>query len=237
MKAAVVTFPGSNGDYDLYKAAQQVGFKTSFVWHRERGLQAYDLVLLPGGFSYGDYLRAGAIASMSPIMEDVVAFAKAGGPVLGICNGFQTLCEAGLLPGALVRNDVLKFQGKDVRVRVERTDLRFTTDYTKGQVLTVPIAHGEGNYEADRATLERLEGEGRVVFRYVDADGNTTDEANPNGSWHNIAGITNEAGNVLGMMPHPERATERILGSDDGLALFTSLAASVPTLSTSDQTA
>jgi phosphoribosylformylglycinamidine synthase I len=237
MKAAVVTFPGSNGDYDLYKAAQQVGFKTSFVWHRERGLQAYDLVLLPGGFSYGDYLRAGAIASMSPIMEDVVAFAKAGGPVLGICNGFQTLCEAGLLPGALVRNDVLKFQGKDVRVRVERTDLRFTTDYTKGQVLTVPIAHGEGNYEADRATLERLEGEGRVVFRYVDADGNTTDEANPNGSWHNIAGITNEAGNVLGMMPHPERATETILGSDDGLALFTSLAASVSALSTSDQTA
>jgi len=237
MKAAVVTFPGSNGDYDLYKAAQQVGFETRFVWHRERGLDAYDLVLLPGGFSYGDYLRAGAIASMSPIMEDVIAYAKAGGPVLGICNGFQTLCEAGLLPGALVRNDVLKFQGKDVRIRVERTDLRFTTEYSKGQILTVPIAHGEGNYEADRATLERLEGEGRVVFRYVDRDGDTTDDANPNGSWHNIAGITNEAGNVLGMMPHPERATEKILGSDDGLALFTSLAASVPALSTSDQTA
>ena len=232
MKAAVVTFPGSNGDYDLYKAAQQVGFDTHFVWHRERGLGDYDLVLLPGGFSYGDYLRAGAIASMSPIMEDVIAYAKAGGPVLGICNGFQTLCEAHLLPGALVRNDVLKFQGKDVRIRVERADLVFTNGYQKGQVLTVPIAHGEGNYEADHATLERLEGEGRVVFRYVGPSGETTDEANPNGSWHNIAGITNEAGNVLGMMPHPERATERILGSDDGLALFTSLAASVPALST-----
>lgn len=232
MKAAVVTFPGSNGDYDLYKAAQQVGFDTVFVWHRERGLGDYDLVLLPGGFSYGDYLRAGAIARMSPIMEDVVAFADAGGPVLGICNGFQTLCESGLLPGALVRNDVLRFVGKDVLIRVERTDLRFTDQYSDGQVLRVPIAHGEGNYEADEETLERLEGEGRVVFRYVDARANPTPEANPNGSWHNIAGITNEAGNVLGMMPHPERATETILGSDDGLAIFTSLAASVPVLAT-----
>jgi phosphoribosylformylglycinamidine synthase I len=231
MKAAVVTFPGSNGDYDLYKAAQQVGFDTHFVWHRERGLRAFDVVLLPGGFSYGDYLRAGAIARMSPIMEDVVAFADAGGPVLGICNGFQTLCEAGLLPGALVRNDVLRFQGKDVRVRVERADLPFTCDYSDGQILTIPIAHGEGNYEADEATLEKLEGEGRVVFRYVDREGSATDEANPNGSWHNIAGLTNESGNVLGLMPHPERAMERILGSDHGLALFTSLATSVPVLS------
>jgi phosphoribosylformylglycinamidine synthase len=228
MKAAVVTFPGSNGDYDLYKAAQQVGFDTHFVWHRERGLADYDVVLLPGGFSYGDYLRAGAIARMSPIMEDVIAFAKSGGPVLGICNGFQTLCESGLLPGALVRNSVLRFQGMDIHVRVERTDLPFTGDYTKGQVLTIPIAHGEGNYEADAETLERLEGEGRVVFRYVDRAGEPTDAANPNGSWHNIAGITNESGNVLGMMPHPERATERLLGSDDGLALFTSLVAGVP---------
>jgi phosphoribosylformylglycinamidine synthase len=228
MKAAVVTFPGSNGDYDLYKAVQQVGFDTHFVWHRERGLGDYDVVLLPGGFSYGDYLRAGAIARMSPIMEDVVAFAKSGGPVLGICNGFQTLCEAGLLPGALVRNDVLRFQGKDVRVRVERTDTAFTSDYTAAQILTIPIAHGEGNYEADKATLERLEGEGRVVFRYVDRDGEPTPDANPNGSWHNIAGVTNESGNVLGMMPHPERAMEKLLGSDDGLALFTSLAAGVP---------
>ena len=231
MKAAVVTFPGSNGDYDLYKAAQQVGFDTHFVWHRERGLRAFDVVLLPGGFSYGDYLRAGAIARMSPIMEDVVAFADAGGPVLGICNGFQTLCEAGLLPGALVRNDVLRFRGKDVRVRVERADLPFTCDYSERQVLTIPIAHGEGNYEADEVTLERLEGEGRVVFRYVDREGSATDEANPNGSWHNIAGLTNESGNVLGMMPHPERAMEQMLGSDHGLALFTSLATSVPALS------
>ena len=231
MKAAVVTFPGSNGDYDLYKAAQQVGFDTHFVWHRERGLSAYDLVLLPGGFSYGDYLRAGAIARMSPIMEDVIRFASAGGPVLGICNGFQTLCEAGLLPGALVRNDILRFQGKDVRIRVERTDLPFTSDYKDGQILTIPIAHGEGNYEADPATLQQLEGEGRVVFRYVDRDGEPAEAANPNGSWHNIAGVTNEAGNVLGMMPHPERAMEQLLGSDDGFALFTSLVASVPALS------
>ncbi|MDH3205046.1 MAG: phosphoribosylformylglycinamidine synthase subunit PurQ [Gemmatimonadota bacterium] len=231
MKAAVVTFPGSNGDYDLYKAAQQVGFDTHFVWHRERGLDAYDVVLLPGGFSYGDYLRAGAIARMSPIMEDVIRFAAAGGPVLGICNGFQTLCEAGLLPGALVRNDVLRFQGKDVRIRVERTDLPFTSTYTEGQILTIPIAHGEGNYEADPATLEELEGEGRVVFRYVDRNGEPGAAANPNGSWHNIAGVTNEAGNVLGMMPHPERAMEKLLGSDDGLALFASLVASVPALS------
>jgi phosphoribosylformylglycinamidine synthase I len=228
MKAAVVTFPGSNGDYDLYKAVQQVGFETNFVWHRERGLSDYDALFLPGGFSYGDYLRAGAIARMSPIMEDVIAFAHAGGPVLGICNGFQTLCEAGLLPGALVRNNMLLFQGKDVLVRVERTDLPFTTDYTDGQVLSIPIAHGEGNYEADGETLEKLEAEGRVVFRYVDRSGEPTDEANPNGSWHNIAGVTNEAGNVLGMMPHPERAMEQLLGSDDGLALFTSLAAKVP---------
>ena len=230
MRAAVVTFPGSNCDYDLYKAVQQVGGDVSFVWHRERGLDDYDAVLLPGGFSYGDYLRAGAIARMSPVMEDVVAFANAGGPVLGICNGFQILCEAGLLPGALVRNASLRFVSKAVHLRVEQTDTLFTADYTPGQVLKVPIAHGEGNYVADEATLERLEAEGRVVFRYVDAEGNPTDEANPNGSWHNIAGIANEAGNVLGMMPHPERAMEELLGSTDGIALFTSLATSLSAL-------
>lgn len=228
MKAAVITFPGSNGDYDLYKAVQQVGGEAHFVWHRDQGgLKRYDAVLLPGGFSYGDYLRAGAIASLSPIMEEVVAFAKAGGPVLGICNGFQTLCEAGLLPGALIRNESLRFESRDVRVRVERSDTVFTGDYREGQVLRIPIAHGEGNYEADKATLERLEGEGRVVFRYVDAKGQVTEDANPNGSWHNIAGIVNEAGNVLGMMPHPERAMEQILGSADGAALFTSLSSSL----------
>jgi len=227
MKVAVVTFPGSNCDYDLYKAAQQVGGDATFIWHRERGLEGYDAVLLPGGFSYGDYLRAGAIARMSPVMEDVVAFANAGGPVLGICNGFQILCEAGLLPGALVRNDVLKFASHDVFLRVERTDTLFTSDYSEGQVLRIPIAHGEGNYEADQETLAALEAEGRIVFRYVSADGETTDEANPNGSWHNIAGITNEGGNVLGMMPHPERAMEELLGSTDGIGLFTSMVSSL----------
>jgi phosphoribosylformylglycinamidine synthase I len=227
MKVAVVTFPGSNCDYDLYKAVQQVGGSPTFVWHRERGLDGYDVVMLPGGFSYGDYLRAGAIARMSPVMEDVVAFAEKGGPVLGVCNGFQILCEAGLLPGALVKNASLRFESRDVFLKVERTDTLFTADYDARRVLRIPIAHGEGNYEADEATLERLEAEGRVVFRYVDAHGAVTDEANPNGSWHNIAGIRNEQGNVLGMMPHPERAMEPLLGSSDGLPLFTSLVKSL----------
>jgi phosphoribosylformylglycinamidine synthase len=224
--AAVVTFPGSNCDYDLYKAVQQVDGEVRFVWHRERGLDGYDVVLLPGGFSYGDYLRAGAIARLSPVMQDVIAFAKAGGPVLGVCNGFQILCEAGLLPGALVRNASLRFESRDVLLSVERTDTVFTHDYAWGQVLRVPIAHGEGSYEADDGTLERLEGEGCVAFRYVDASGVPTEAANPNGSLNNIAGITNEAGNVLGMMPHPERAMEELLGSTDGVPLFTSLASS-----------
>ena len=223
MKVAVVTFPGSNCDYDLYKAVQQVEGDATFVWHRERGLSGYDAVMLPGGFSYGDYLRAGAIARMSPVMEDVVAYAEAGGPVLGICNGFQILCEAGLLPGALVKNNTLHFESKDVLLRVEQTETLYTADYTKGQILRVPIAHGEGNYEADAATLERLEATGRVVFRYVNAAGEATDDANPNGSQQNIAGIMNEAGNVMGMMPHPERAMEPILGSTDGIGVFTSL--------------
>lgn len=230
MRAAVITFPGSNCDYDLYKAVQQVGGEASFVWHRERGLETYDAVLLPGGFSYGDYLRAGAIARMSPIMEDVVNFANNGGAVLGICNGFQILCEAGLLPGALVRNSSLAFQSKDVRLRVERTDTLFTAGYTVGQTLRVPIAHGEGNYEADQSTLEQLETESRIVFRYVDQAGESTEDANPNGSWHNIAGITNATGNVLGMMPHPERAMEQLLGSVDGVALFASLGSNLAML-------
>jgi phosphoribosylformylglycinamidine synthase I len=227
VRAAVVTFPGSNCDFDLYKAVQQVGGDARFVWHRERGLGSFDVVLLPGGFSYGDYLRAGAIARLSPVMEDVVAFAKAGGPVLGVCNGFQILCEAGLLPGALTRNESLRFESKDVLLSVERTDTVFTHDYAWGQVLRIPIAHGEGSYEADERTLERLEGEGCVAFRYVDASGRPSEEANPNGSLHNIAGITNEPGNVLGMMPHPERAMEALLGSTDGVPLFTSLASSL----------
>ena len=224
MRVAVVTFPGSNCDYDLYKAVQQVGGEPTFVWHRERGLEGYDAVMLPGGFSYGDYLRAGAIARMSPVMEDVVAFADRGGPVFGVCNGFQILCEAGLLPGALVRNASLRFESRDVHLRVERPGTMFTSTYAEGDVLRVPIAHGEGSYEADEATLDRLEGEGRVIFRYVDAAGAPTAEANPNGSIANIAGILNEGGNVLGMMPHPERAMESILGSTDGVGVFTSLA-------------
>ena len=224
MRAAVVTFHGSNCDYDVYQAVKRVGCESEFVWHRTRGLEGFDLVVLPGGFSYGDYLRAGAIARFSPVMEDVVAFAEQGGPVLGICNGFQILCEAGLLPGALIRNESLRFQSRDVFVRVERTDTLYTEGYDVGELLRIPIAHAEGNYRADEATLDRLEGDGRVLFRYVDRDGETTSGANPNGSARHIAGILNEAGNVMGMMPHPERAMESILGSTDGLALFRSLA-------------
>ncbi len=228
MKTAVIQFPGSNGDYDLVEAVRHAGGEPELIWHRdERGLEGYDAVLLPGGFSYGDYLRAGAIASLSPMMEKVKAFAQAGGPVLGICNGFQTLCEAHLLPGALVRNDALRFVGADVLIRVERTDTLFTGGYGKGQILRIPIAHGEGSYEADEQTLERLEGEGRVVFRYVDGAGRRTEGCNPNGSCNDIAGIVNEAGNVLGMMPHPERAVETLLGSSDGEGLFTSLVSSL----------
>jgi phosphoribosylformylglycinamidine synthase subunit PurQ / glutaminase len=223
MKVAVVTFPGSNCDYDVYKAIQVVGGEPSFHWHRGHQLGEPDLIVLPGGFSYGDYLRAGAIARFSPIMEDVVAFARGGGIVLGICNGFQILCEAGLLPGALIRNRTLRFEGVTSRVRVERADTLFTSDYATGDILKLHIAHGEGNYRADDETLARLEGEGRVVFRYVDRAGQPTEQGNPNGSVNNIAGIVNEAGNVLGMMPHPERSVEAVLGSTDGLPLFTSL--------------
>ncbi|HSM03349.1 MAG TPA: phosphoribosylformylglycinamidine synthase subunit PurQ [Longimicrobiales bacterium] len=223
MKVAVLTFPGSNCDYDLYHAVEQVGGEPVWRWHRDHGLDGMDAVLLPGGFSYGDYLRAGAIARFSPIMEDVVAFARAGGPVVGICNGFQILCEAGLLPGALIRNASLRFQSEDCLLRVERTDTRFTSDYEEGQLLRIPLAHAEGNYRADASVLERLEGEGCVLFRYVDARGEATPEGNPNGSMNNIAGIVNEGGNVMGMMPHPERAMEDLLGSDDGVGVFTSL--------------
>ena len=223
MKVAVLTFPGSNCDYDLYHAVKQVGGTPVWRWHREHGLDGMDAVLLPGGFSYGDYLRAGAIARFSPIMDDVRAFAGSGGPVVGICNGFQILCEAGLLPGALIRNESLQFQSQDCLLRVERNDTPFTADYTKGQILRVPLAHAEGNYRADDETLAVLEGEGRVLFRDVDRNGDATPEANPNGSRNNIAGIVNSAGNVMGMMPHPERAMEPLLGSDDGLGVFTSL--------------
>ena len=224
MRAAIITFPGSNCDYDCYKAVETVlDEEAYFVWHRDEDLRDPDLVILPGGFSYGDYLRAGAIARFSPIMEAVTAFAQAGGPVLGVCNGFQVLCEAGLLPGALVRNRDLRFLGRDAHIRVERTDTLFTRRYEQGQVLRFPIAHGEGNYQADDETLERLEDDGRVVFRYVDENGEATAAANPNGSRNNIAGILNDAGNVLGLMPHPERVVEGVLGGTDGLPLFEAL--------------
>lgn len=223
MRTVVVTFPGSNCDYDVYQAIKSVGGEPEFTWHRDAELDDVDAVVLPGGFSYGDYLRAGAIARMSPIMEQVVAFADGGGPVLGICNGFQILCEAGLLPGALTRNDTLKFESRDVWVRVESADTIFSRDYGKGQALRMPIAHAEGNYYADQATLDSLESGGQVVFRYCDPSGNDDEGWNPNGSARSIAGIRNEAGNVLGMMPHPERAVEDVLGSIDGLGVFTSL--------------
>lgn len=225
-RIGVVTFPGSNCDYDCYKALQLVpGLEPEFVWHGDRSLGPVDAVVLPGGFSYGDYLRAGAIARFSPIMEQVTAFARDGGPVIGICNGFQVLCESGLLPGALLRNDVLRFRSHLVHVRVETTDTPFTSAYEKGRILAVHIAHGEGNYQADPETLSELEGEDRIVLRYVTPDGGLGPGSNPNGSAQNIAGIVNEGRNVLGMMPHPERAVEELLGSTDGRGVFESLAA------------
>jgi phosphoribosylformylglycinamidine synthase len=225
MKIGIVTFPGSNCDYDCYKAVQEgLGAEAVFLWHKEHDLQGVDAVFLPGGFSYGDYLRAGAIAAHSPIMREVKAFAEGGGPVAGICNGFQILCESGLLPGALVRNTGLKFRSRPVHLLVERHTL-FTADYEIGQVLRVPIAHGEGCYFAGPDVLDELEANGQVVFRYCDAEGLVTPAANPNGSARSIAGIINAAGNVLGMMPHPERSVDPLLGPTDGLGLFRSVAA------------
>lgn len=221
---SVLVFPGSNCDHDAYHAAKHVfGQDARFVWHKEDALGDTDVVIVPGGFSYGDYLRSGAIARFSPIMKDVVRFANEGGLVLGVCNGFQILCEAGLLPGALMRNASLRFACKDVHLRTENASTPFTNQAQDGQLLRVSIAHGDGNYTADEATLDRLEANHQVVFRYVDADGNPTPDANPNGSARNIAGIINEAGNVLGMMPHPERCVEAILGSDDGAVVFRSM--------------
>jgi phosphoribosylformylglycinamidine synthase len=231
MKFGVVVFPGSNCDHDAYHVISKViGQPVDFIWHRDSNLEGYDCVVLPGGFSYGDYLRTGAIASLSPIMRSVSEFAKRGGYVLGICNGFQILCETGLLPGALLRNSGLSFVCKHVNLRVERGDTVFTRDYAKGQVLSIPVAHGEGNFFCDPETLKRLEGEGQVVFRYVNEAGEPTEIANCNGSLNNIAGIISREGNVLGMMPHPERASEEALGSNDGRGIFTSLAAAIAEL-------
>ena len=228
MTFAVVVFPGSNCDHDAYHAVKHVlGHDARFVWHKETSLAGTDAVILPGGFSHGDYLRTGAIARFSPVMASVIEFANNGGPVLGICNGFQVLLECGLLPGAMLRNRDVKFHCELVGVRVERTDTPFTRMAREGQVLQLPIAHGEGNYFADPETLAELETAGRVIFRYATADGEVTDAANPNGSLHNIAGICSAARNVVGLMPHPERACESPLGSEDGRVLLESVAAAV----------
>lgn len=228
MKVGVVSFPGSNCDEDAVLAVvEQLHEEAVLLWHKDHDLQGADVIILPGGFSYGDYLRSGAIARFSPIMQEVVQHAKRGGPVIGICNGFQIACEAGLLPGALLRNASLQFRSMPVTLRVENTDTIFTRAAAKGQLLTMPIAHGDGRYTADDATIERLEGDGRVVFRYVDAAGNPTPAANPNGATNNIAGVCNESGSVVGLMPHPERALEPLLGSSDGLVLFQSLLTTV----------
>jgi len=228
MKVGVVTFPGSNCDYDAYQAVRAVlKEEVEFLWHKSSDLLGSDLVILPGGFAYGDYLRAGAIAKFSPIMDKVIEFARSGGLVMGICNGFQVLTECGLLPGALMRNEHLRFSCKFVHLRVENDSTVFTQACHHGDVLKIPIAHGEGNYYHFDDELKVLEDSGQVAFRYCDSAGNITDEANPNGSAHNIAGVTNREGNVLGMMPHPERVVEDILGSNDGMRIFESVRAAV----------
>lgn len=223
LRASVIVFPGSNCDRDVKTAIERVtGFTPKMVWHADATVPSSDLIVLPGGFSFGDYLRCGAMAAHSPIMQDVVAKANAGTPVIGICNGFQVLCESGLLPGALMRNASLHFICRDVFLKVENGDSFFTKCYREGEVIKVPVAHGEGNYFADPETLHRLEGEGRIAFRYCDADGNVTPEACPNGAQRNIAGIINGTGRVLGLMPHPERLYESALGGTDGRRVFES---------------
>jgi phosphoribosylformylglycinamidine synthase I len=224
MKVAVVVFPGSNCDYDVYYAIKAVmKGDAELVWHKAGSLQGFDAVVLPGGFSYGDYLRAGAIARFSPVVSEVVSFAKKGRPVLGICNGFQTLTESGLLPGALRKNQHLRFVCRHIHIRTENNRTIFTKALKRGQVLKVPVAHGEGNFYIDDDGLKRLQENDQVVFRYGSKDGRLGDEFNPNGSIDNIAGIINKAGNVLGMMPHPERAMEHILASADGKSFFESM--------------
>jgi phosphoribosylformylglycinamidine synthase subunit PurQ / glutaminase len=231
MKFAIVVFPGSNCDHDAYHASKHVlGQQAEFVWHKEADLKGADVVILPGGFSHGDYLRTGAIAKFSPVMKSVAEFARRGGPVLGICNGFQILLESGMLPGAMLRNRDLKFHCEHVFIRVEQTDTPFTARASTGQVLRVPIAHGEGNYYAAPEILRELEASGRIVFRYCGPEGQVSDSSNPNGSAHNIAGICSESRNVVGLMPHPERACEASLGSADGLVMFESVVSSLSTV-------
>jgi phosphoribosylformylglycinamidine synthase I len=224
MKFGVVVFPGSNCDHDAFWTIQQVAKQpVTFLWHESHELESCDAVIVPGGFAFGDYLRTGAIARFSPVMESVGKFAAGGGLVLGICNGFQILCEAGLLPGALTRNVGLKYVCKPVQVRVENADTPFTNACSPGEVLTIPIGHMEGNYFCDDATLQELRRDNRIVFRYASPEGELTPESNPNGSLENIAGICNAAGNVVGMMPHPERSAEPELGGIDGVKIFQSM--------------
>jgi phosphoribosylformylglycinamidine synthase subunit PurQ / glutaminase len=224
MKLGVVTFPGSNCDRDALQAGSVHGFESVRLWHKDTSLPSgLDVIILPGGFSYGDYLRTGAIARFSPIMAEVISFANAGGLVMGICNGFQILCEAGLLPGALIRNAGLSFVCKDVYLRTETVLTPFSHALAKNSILRIPVAHGEGRYVASPDVVDALEGNGHVLFRYVDAAGTTSDDANPNGSTNNIAGIVNTAGNVMGMMPHPERYVEGLVGGADGRGVFESL--------------
>ncbi|HEY5546771.1 MAG TPA: phosphoribosylformylglycinamidine synthase subunit PurQ [Gemmatimonadaceae bacterium] len=224
----IVTFPGSNREVDASLAITEgVGGEVVRLWHKDHDLQGADVIILPGGFSYGDYLRAGAIARFSPIMREIIEHARRGGPVLGICNGFQILCEARLLPGALLRNASLRFASQWVHLRVENADTLFTNAYEKGQLIRVPVAHGDGRFTADDATIKQLEDRGQVVFRYVDRNGNALPAANPNGSMNDIAGIVNERGNILGLMPHLEDAVDARLGSTDGLGLFESILARV----------
>ena len=224
MKSAVIVFPGSNCDRDAKDVLAATGLNPVMVWHRDAALPKVDLVVLPGGFSYGDYLRSGAMAAHSPIMQEVKKHAERGGLVLGICNGFQVLTECGLLPGVLMRNRKLKFICREVFLRVDNTATPYTKNYKKGQIINVPIAHHDGNYFADDATLKLLEDNNQIMFRYCDASGELTEAANPNGSRMNIAGICNKEKNVLGMMPHPERHAEKLLGGVDGKKLFEGLA-------------
>jgi len=228
MKFGIVVFPGSNCDHDCYHVTKHLfNQKTEYLWHKETDLKGSDCIIFPGGFSYGDYLRPGAIAKFSPILKEVISFAEKGGLVLGICNGFQILVEARLLPGVLMRNNSLRFICDTVSLKVENNRIPFTTHYKDGDVIKMPIAHNDGNYYVDDETLKRLEDNDQVVFRYCGPDGAITDAHNPNGAMNNIAGICNEGGTVLGMMPHPERTSDPILGTTDGIRLFQSMIASV----------
>lgn len=224
MKFGIVVFPGSNCDHDCYHVVKNVlGQEAEYIWHKETEIKGFDCLILPGGFSYGDYLRTGAIAKFSPVMKGLKEFADGGGLVIGICNGFQILVEAGLLPGVLMRNRDLKFICENRYLKVENSDTRFTSLYSKGEVINLPIAHADGNFFADDETLKRLQDKGQILFRYCKADGNTTDDSNPNGSLLNIAGVCNEKRNILGMMPHPERCAEEIMGNIDGKRVFESI--------------